>query len=484
MTARSTNIGLLANSLRCWRGGFVHVMSAMILVAGIFQPTKTTSAQEPSNRKPVALNFVIVLADDMGYAGLSCFGNPYFKTPHLDRLAAQGLRFTDFHSSGTVCSPTRAGLLTGRYQQRSGIDGVVNADPKHPYYQRGLAQDEVTFADVLRGRGYATGVFGKWHVGYKKKFNPTYNGFDRFVGFISGNIDYISHYDRMETFDWWHNLELNREEGYSTHLINQHAVRFIETNKDRPFCMYVAHEAIHNPNQGPDDPAIRGPKKQGRKKLSPVNDAVREMTLAMDEGVGQIVAKLRELKLDKNTLVLFFSDNGGTRENRSTGPKLRGLKGSVWEGGHRVPAIACWPGRIAAGTSTDQLALSIDVMPTMLELAGASVPKDHQLDGTNLATVLLDQKSLPPRARFWGHVSGGGKRSYAMRDGPWKLVALPGEDPNLFHLGRDLREANDLAASEPKRTKAMLAALEAWKQDVEKPRAEHKKPSARRSNRH
>ena len=426
-------------------------------------PVKQVLSTE-SDRVP---NIVIIMADDMGYAGLSCYGNPYFKTPHLDRLAAEGLKFTDFHSSGTVCSPTRAGLLTGRYQQRTGVDSVLNASPKHPYHKRGLKQSEVTFADSLREQGYATGVIGKWHVGYKKEFNPTHNGFDRFVGFISGNIDYISHYDRMGVFDWWHDCELTREEGYSTHLINKHALKFIEANKDQPFCLYIAHEAIHNPNQGPDDPPIRGPNKKPKSELSPVNDAVREMTLAMDDGVGQIVAKLRELKLDKNTLVIFLSDNGGTGENRSTGPRLRGKKGSVWEGGHRVPAIAWWPGRIAAGTSTDQLAMSIDLMPTMLELADAKLPKDHRLDGVSLKPVLLDGGELAARPRFWGHVDGRGAKSYAMRDGPWKLVVETRGASQLFHLGDDLKESRNLAPSQPERLKKMLAALEDWKEDVQ-----------------
>jgi arylsulfatase A len=447
----------------------IATLSAIICTAVFSLIGQNTSlAAEPAVRP----NIVIIMADDMGYAGLSCYGNPYFKTPHLDKLAAEGLKFTDFHSSGTVCSPTRAGLLTGRYQQRSGIDGVVNADPKHPYHQRGLAASEITFADMLSVKGYATGIMGKWHVGYKKQFNPTLNGFDQFVGFISGNIDYISHYDRVGTFDWWHNRTLNHEPGYSTHLINQHALKFIETNRDRPFCLYVSHEAIHNPNQGPDDPAIRGPNKQPKKKISPVNDAVREMTLAMDDGVGQIVAKLRELKLDKKTLVFFFSDNGGTSENRSVGNKLRGKKGMVWEGGHRVPAIAWWPGRVPAGASTDQLAMTIDVMPTLQQLAGASVPADHKLDGMNLSPTLFEKKTLAPRKRFWGHVAGSGAKSYAMRDGSWKLVSLPKSKPQLFDLGRDLKESNNLAAEQPERTKSMLAALNAWREDVEKPRSQ------------
>jgi len=194
------------------------------------------------------------------------------------------------------------------------------------------------------------------------------------------------------------------------------------------------------------------------------------MTLAMDDGVGEIIAKLRELNLDTNTLVLFFSDNGGTSENRSTGPKLRGQKGTVWEGGHRVPSIAWWPGKIAAGSTTDQLAMTVDVFPTLVELAGAKLPDNHQLDGVSLASVLTAGQSLAPRQRFWGHVNGAGKKTYAMRDGVWKLVVETKGTPHLFRLDSDLKEANNLADQQPERLRDMLAALSAWKQDVDKPK--------------
>ena len=421
----------------------------------------TAVASADEKRPP---NVVIIMADDMGYAGLSCSGNTKFKTPHLDALAAEGLRFTDFHSNGAVCSPTRAALLTGRYQQRTGVDSVVNADPKVADHHQFLKPSEHTFAELLKTRGYATGIVGKWHVGYDVKHNPTHHGFTYFRGFVSGNIDYISHYDRMETFDWWHNRELNHEPGYSTHLINKHAIEFIEANKDRPFCLYVAHEAIHNPNQGPDDPAIRGPNKKSKKALQPLDDAVRKMTLAMDDGVGQIVAKLRELELDDNTLVWFFSDNGGTRENKSTGPLLRGNKGSVWEGGHRVPAIASWPGRINPGTVTDATVMTMDITPTLVKLAGVKAPDSYAPDGVDVSGVLLDGKAPNDRTLFWKHQS-----ALAVREGPWKLVVarpVKRETFMLFHLGEDLNEAKDLSQQQPQRLGEMKKKLAAWEKDV------------------
>ena len=408
---------------------------------------------EESSRPP---NFVIILADDMGYGDAGCYGGK-LETPHLDRLAAGGMRFTDFHSSGNVCSPTRAGLLTGRYQYRSGVDGVVNADPANPAHHAGLQMEEFTFAEALKAKGYQVGLMGKWHVGYDPKYNPTRQGFDVFRGFVSGNIDFHSHYDRMGTFDWWHDLEKVKEEGYSTHLITKHAVSFIEAHKDAPFCVYVAHEAVHSPWQGPEDPPVRGPEaKKGKGRTA--EEALPAMMTAMDEGVGEIVAKLEDLELTENTLVFFFSDNGPA--GGSAGP-LRGRKGSNWEGGHRVPGIASWPGKVEAGEVTDQLAISLDLMPTMLELAGASADPERPLDGKSLVPLLLRGEPLGTRQLFWNHK--------AMRDGEWKLIlgGKTGGDPvGLYDLSKDIGERENLAARFPERLEAMQAALKSWSEEV------------------
>ena len=407
-------------------------------------------------------NIVVILADDLGYGDTSTYDG-WIDTPHLDKLAAEGMKLTDFHSSGNVCSPTRAGLLTGRYQQRSGIPMVINADPNVAAHHRGLQTCEVTFAERLGQVGYTTAVFGKWHLGYSKEFNPLHHGFDRFRGYVSGNIDYISHYDRVGVYDWWEGLDLIEEEGYSTHLITKHAVRFIEENKDRPFCVYVAHEAVHSPYQGPDDPAERGPRAQRRPKDNRSGEgdakrAYRQMMEEMDKGVGQVVDALERLGLADNTLVFFFSDNGAT-PNGSNGP-LREFKGSDWEGGHRVPAVAWWPGRIQAGSTSDQLAIGIDLMPTMLALAGASVPEGHRLDGVDLSPVLFEGKSLGDRKLFWN--------GNAMRDGPWKLIrqGKGAQGVGLYNLAEDLGEQNNLAEQHPQRVEQMLAEIAAWQDDV------------------
>jgi len=415
----------------------------------------------PTNAAPRRPNLVVIMADDLGYGDIGCYGNTRIRTPALDRLAADGVRFTDFHSSGAVCSPTRAGLVTGRYQQRARVPQVISVGK---YRGHGLALEEVTFAECLKQEGYATGVFGKWHLGYKKKFNPTHQGFDEFVGYVSGNVDYVSHLDGSGQADWWHGDELHPEEGYTTHLITTYAVDFIERHRDGPFCCYIGHEAVHYPFQGPGDKAVRkvGGKSAGRSTRPDKEAAYKEMIEEMDKGIGEVVATLERLGLARDTFVFFFSDNGAISLG-SNGP-LRGGKAQMWEGGHRVPAAAYWPGRIAPGRTCGDLAITLDVFPTLLALAGATPPKGRAIDGTDLSGVLLENKTLGPRTLFWAM----GKQR-AMRQGPWKLVrGLPGlkAKAGLYHLGRDIGEQHNLADAEPQRVQTMTAELEAWENEV------------------
>jgi len=403
------------------RRGFLKTLGAG---AAALATPRLVSAKAPDATRP---NFIIMMADDMGYGDSSAYDG-WIKTPHMEKLAAQGIRFTDFHSSGNVCSPTRAGLMTGRYQQRAGLAHVVTADPRLRNYHTGLQTSEVTFPKLLKKVGYTAAIIGKW-------------------------------YDRMGAYDWWEGLERVKETGYVTHLITKHSVKFIEDNKDRPFCLYVAHEAVHSPFQAPDDPPQRGnvPNK-GRPKRTP-KETYPLMMKAMDDSLGAIMAAVKKHGLAERTLIVFFSDNGGVTRVGSNKP-LRGGKGSNWEGGHREPAIAAWPGKIKPGTVTDQLAISLDIMPTMLELAGAKTPDGHTLDGVSLAPLLLNGKPLGRRKLFWN-----GK---AMRDGPWKLM-IDGRGAKgiaLYNLDTDIAESKNLAAKHPARVKQMLAAIEAWKTDV------------------
>ncbi len=420
-------------------------------------------------------NLVIILADDLGYADLSCYGNDRFATPHLDQLAREGLRFTDFHANGAVCSPTRAALVTGRYPQRTGVDEVIAADPARGMRDKdGLRLEERTFADLLGAAGYRTGLMGKWHLGYASRFHPLRRGFYEFHGYLSGNVDYQAHIDQAKFADWWRDEALHEEPGYSTHLITAHALRFIEAHRQGPFCLYVAHEAVHYPYQGPKDPPVRGPQSQEPLKGPEIQRAYGQMLQELDGGVGQIVALLQRLGLDRDTLVFFFSDNGGT--THANNAPLSGFKGSLLEGGHRVPAIAWWPGRIAAGRITAQTAMSMDLLPTMLELARVAAPANRKLDGVSLAPLLLRDEPLPERTLFWQF-----QGRQAVRQGPWKLLVndsaggvKPAKKrrqeeslaPRLFNLAEDIAEGKDLAAQQPQKVQELLSALEAWCKEV------------------
>ncbi len=425
-------------------------------------------------------NLIVVMVDDMGYEGVSCFGNPYFKTPEIDRLAAEGMRLTDFHSSGTVCSPTRAGLLTGRYQQRAGIEAVIHPHATHPEHRKGLKPAENTFAEVLSDAGYATGLIGKWHQGYpvnSADYHPQNHGFDEFVGYHSGNIDFVSHVGDHSKHDWWHGRKETHEDGYSTHLINRYAIDFVRRHakSEKPFCLYVAHEAIHNPVQVPGDAVRRTEEKWDRWKWQDVSteeriEKYRGMTMPIDEGVGQLRQTLTDLGIAQNTLMLFFSDNGPSRDFPSGSPKLRGGKGSVYEGGHKVPAIAWWPGKIKAGTVSNEPLISIDVMPTLIALAGTALP-DRALDGVDISPLLLHETSLPARPLYWASLSNSGSRAEAMREGRWKLTvhhpkAAPGTFQNpkveLFDLSQDPMETNDVSAAHAAKTTEMQQKLSAW----------------------
>ncbi|MBB73819.1 MAG: N-acetylgalactosamine-6-sulfate sulfatase [Planctomycetaceae bacterium] len=406
--------------------------------------------------------FVVIMADDLGYGDVGCYGSKRIRTPRLDQLADGGIRMTDFHSSGAVCSPTRAGLVTGRYQQRAGIPAVILADPQRPTHPHGLQERETTFAELLGQSGYATALFGKWHLGYYPKYNPVRHGFDQFRGYISGNVDFFSHVDQAGRLDWWRDDQIDDEPGYTTHLITRHAVRFIEANCRGPFCLYVAYEPPHYPYQGPGDAPIRkvgvprGAAEQ-RQPFASKRRAYREMVEEMDRGIGELIDALVRCRIDQQTLVLFFSDNGAT--SLGSNGLWRGHKGQLWEGGHRVPCIASWPGRIPGGRSSGELSTTLDVMPTLLAAARVEPPPDRPLDGRDLMEVFTRSASLGGRRVFWGH-----GRARAVREGQWKLVRgmRRQRQPQLFDLSRDPGEREDRAASEPMRVGEMLLALGEW----------------------
>lgn len=430
-------------------------------------------------------NIVFILADDLGYADIG--PEAPARTPHLARLAAEGLRFTDFHSGSSVCTPTRASLLTGRYPQRSGMGDVAYRPGD------GLPQSELTIAELLRESGYATGLFGKWHLGSAPRFHPLRHGFDAFVGFLSGWIDYHSHV-RGHQVDWWHGEERSDEVGYATHLITRHAVAFIEANAQRRFFAFVSYNAPHNPWQGPYDPAVIAPagfspeNQQGF--LEAINaevpepppgyekrDSYLEMIEEMDAGIGEILAALERHGIDDETFVFLHSDNGAGREH-SNG-NLRGSKYGVYEGGHRVPAIAWWPGVIAAGRVSDETAISMDLFPTAAALAGTAAPEGVVIDGVDLGPLLRGRGGLPERTLFWRCQPSNRGPLWAARQGPWKLVR-DRPDPALFRLDRDPSEQRDLAAEEPERVAALRRAIDDWEREVTPRRKSRRRPRAAR----
>jgi arylsulfatase A-like enzyme len=415
-------------------------------------------------------NIVFIMADDLGYGDLGCYGNTINKTPNIDALAASGLRFTDFHSSGPMCSPTRAGTLTGLYQQRFGakFDGAISGVNDH---DSGLPLAAVTIAEVLKKNGYATGCFGKWHLGFKPAYFPTKQGFDEFRGLGSGDGDFFTHVDRSGRPDWWLDNANDPEEGYTTDLITRHSINFIERHRDEPFFLYVPHLAIHFPWQGPQDPPHRqaGTEYYDDKwgvipDRSNVHPHVKAMIESLDSSVGNIMAALKKEGLIENTLVIFTSDNGGYInysggfENISSNGVLRGQKTQLYEGGHRVPTMVSWPGKIKPGL-TDETTHSTDWFPTFATLAGITTT-GLQLDGTDLAPLLFDGKPLPNRNLYWRI-----RANWAVRSGPWKLVYANG-NTELFNLDEDIGELKNLASAMPERVEELKDAWSIWEQDV------------------
>ena len=421
------------------------------------------------DRRP---NFIVILADDLGYADLAVYGSERNSTPHLDRMAAEGLRLTDFHSTGPMCTPTRAALLTGLYPQRFGesFEGALSGIDD---YDTGLPLDALTIAEALREMGYRTAMYGKWHLGYHPPYMPGEQGFDDFRGLGSGDGDHHSHIDRSGRRDWWHNAEIAMEDGYTADLITDHSVDFIERSAEGPFFLYVAHLAIHFPWQGPDDPAYRveGGNYHNLTKLGVLNSLdvasqVNKMIESVDKSVGRILAALREMGIERETLVVFTSDNGGYRtyqggyHNISENGPLRGQKTEVYEGGHRVPAIAWWPGRVAPGTS-DELATTLDLFPTFWDLAGGGLDRPP-VDGASLAGLLLDGRALEPRTLYWRI-----RTRAALRRGPWKLVRHINDSPELYDLSADIGETNDVSAERPEVVSDLERALADWEVEVE-----------------
>jgi arylsulfatase A-like enzyme len=431
----------------------------------------TPTAWGSGGKRP---NIVVMITDDMGYADLGYHGNQDFPTPNIDALAASGVRFTDGYVSGLYCSPTRAGFLTGRYQQRFGHEWNPAGGPK-----LGLPLEEKTIADRLKAAGYATALVGKWHLGGDADHHPLRRGFDEFFGFLGGAHTYFAE----KTKNVYRGTEIVREKAYLTDAFAREAVDFIDRHKGgpEPFFLEVAFNAVHTPMDADDERLAR---------FSAIPDPTRRtyaaMLTALDEAVGAIVAKLRAEGLEEDTLIAFFNDNGGptmpgTTQNGSRNDPFRGSKRTSLEGGVRVPFLLSWKGTLPAGAAYAKPVIQLDLLPTALAAAKVPVDPEWKLDGVDLLPFLTGaDPGAPHEALFWRM----GPQA-AVRKGDWKLVRYdstldkPGSRSNaarikatpfrLYNLAQDPGESRDLSAENPEKVKELLVAYEAWDSQLAAP---------------
>lgn len=446
------------------RLGVLAVLGACTVVAG----GAARAVQAPAT--PSRPNIVFILADDLGYGDLGVQGDTQAVTPNIDALAAHGVRLTDYYANHPVCSPSRAALLTGEYQHRMGFE-YNSGSPNKTSPIFGLPPSVTTIAQRLKGVGYATGMFGKWHVGFQPDRVPTAKGFDVFYGFLSGAHAYTPHTDRARrnaaepgSNRWGGGESMLRGTTpeampeHTTEAFADEAIRFIEQHRRGPFFVYLPFNAVHAPLDTT---------KAYYDRFPGIKDETRRVHLAqlaaIDDAIGRVVATVRRNGLAEKTIIVFASDNGGpTQETTSSNGPLNGVKGLVLEGGIRVPAIITWEGHLPQGKVIDTMAMSFDLTATALKAAGA-LPKTG-LDGVDLMPFLAGAKTGDAhQALFWRSGSQG-----AVRDGQWKLVRN-GETLHLFNLKKDLGERDDLAATQPERVKSLNAEWKAWSAKMQKP---------------
>jgi arylsulfatase A-like enzyme len=379
-------------------------------------------------------NVILINCDDLGYGDISCYGAKDIRTPHLDRMAAEGTRFTDFSVTSALCTPSRAALMTGKYPGRVGLaTGVLRPDA-----QTGLAGNETTLAEVFKAAGHATGCIGKWHLGFIKGMRPMDQGFDSYYGVLH-NLD---HFETV-VFEKEGGMPVLRGDvvekrpavpAEMTGLYTADALKFVEANRERPFFLYLAHAMPHLPFDA-------SPKFKGKSQRGLYGDVVEEL----DDSTGQILDKLRALGLAEKTLVLFTSDNGPERKTPGTATPLSGTKHTVYEGGLRVPCIAWWPGKVPANRVCAGMFSTLDLLPTFARLVGTPTPAN--LDGLDQLDLLLDPQARSRRTTLYSLYGLKNRRHESMREGRWKLHLTP--KPMLFDLQSDLAEQHDLSAQQP-----------------------------------
>ncbi|MGQ0633531.1 MAG: sulfatase [Planctomycetaceae bacterium] len=428
---------------------------------GLFQSSQATLYAADSPRKP---NIVVIVADDLGYGDIGCQGGQDIPTPNLDSLAREGVRCSSGYVSCPVCSPTRAGLLTGRYQQRFGFE--FNGDgPKF-----GLPEEEQTIAGLLKPAGYATMAIGKWHLGTSPQFRPHRRGFDEYYGFLGGGRSYLPLKDSVgvpyiprdpPAITLFRNDKAVDDPPHLTKAFGDEAAAFIDRNRNRPFLLYVAFNAVHVPLQAPNQYLDRFPDLQGDRRT------YAAMLSEMDDAVGTVRAKLREAGLEQDTLVFFLSDNGGHPPlNAASNHPLRGQKGTLYEGGVRVPFFVKWPGHIPAGKIYSQPVICQDILSTSLAVAGVKPPTDLQLDGVDLLPALSGKADRPPHETLYWRVG----EFRAIRHGRWKLVMSANTPPGLYDLETDLSETRDLSAEQPQVLAQLQNLFAEWAATLPEPR--------------
>lgn len=422
-------------------------------------------------------NVVVILADDLGYGDLGIQGGKDIPTPNIDALANSGLRFTSGYVSGPYCSPTRAGFLTSRYQERFGHEfnpGQNGANNE----SFGLSLDETTMADRFKAAGYATALIGKWHLGNAPKFHPQKRGFDEFFGFLGGAHPYVDGAEVTPNNPVYRGTEKVVESEYLTDAFGREAIDSIERHKQHPFFLFLSFNAVHNPQQA---------KPEHLERFKEITDQRRRtyagLLTALDENVGKVLAKLTEDGLDENTIVVFLSDNGGPQANGSTNTPLRGQKATTWEGGIRVPFFIRWTGKLPAGGVYEQPVIQLDLGPTLLAAAGAPINADEKLDGVNLLPFITGNNSDAPHdALYWRF----GEQT-AIRKGPWKLVRGRDEaESHLYNLANDLTESTDLSSAQPQVVSDLQADWDAWNATLAEPtwvpQAQRPRAQSRRRN--
>src|SRR5712671_4682263 len=428
-------------------------LSRLLITAFLVSSPLSNATAQPDARASTRPSVVLILMDDLGYGDIGSYGAKDARTPNLDRLAREGVRLTDAYANASNCSPTRTGLISGQYQQRYGIEWPLGAAPGDS--ARGLPARGTSLPALLKKNGYATGLIGKWHLGFKPEFGPNAHGFDEFFGFVSGAVDYYTHRRGDGTPDLYENTTAVEVPAYLTDEITRRAVSFVDRRANAPFFLEVAYNAVHWPFQPPDmagDHDVPRPGTPGDQRLyQGPNDSVPatradyvRMLERADLGVGQILRALEQHGLATTTLVIFTNDNGGEWLSRNA--PLSNRKSTLWEGGIRVPLILRWPGHLPVNKSSPQVAITMDLTASILGLTGSTIPATYKLDGIDLLPALSGRSPLVERQIFWRIKRPREQR--AVRSGRWKLVQ-DGNDFYLFDVSQDPGERNDLTAEHP-----------------------------------